>query len=69
MTSKEKRKNKGKREHPSISPSDTNKTIDDIIRGKEREELVKELNAAGKLIRKIPKESWMQAIRESRDER
>lgn len=53
-----------------ISPSDIiKKAVDDAIREKKREKLIKEMNEAGKLIRNIPKESWVQAIRESRDER
>ena len=43
--------------------------VDDTNRDEKRKELIKQSNEAGKLIRKVPKEKWVQAIRESRDER
>jgi antitoxin component of RelBE/YafQ-DinJ toxin-antitoxin module len=65
----EKRK-KEEMEQLGISPSDIiKKAVDDAIREKKRKKLIEDLNEAGKLIRKIPKERWVQAIRESRDER
>ena len=53
-----------------ISPTKViRKAIDEAIRENDRERLIKEMNEAGKILRKVSKEEWVKAIRESRDER
>ena len=53
-----------------ISPSDViKKALQDAVREKKRERLIKDMKEAGKILRKVPEEEWIQAIRESRDER
>lgn len=70
ISAKIEKSKKEEMEQLGISPSDViKKAVDDAIREKKRKKLSEDLNEAGKLIRKIPKERWVQAIRESRDER
>jgi antitoxin component of RelBE/YafQ-DinJ toxin-antitoxin module len=70
VSAKIEKSKKEEMEQLGISPSDViKKAVDDAIREKKRAKLIDEMNEAGKLIRNIPKESWVQAIRESRDER
>ncbi|MDP2900902.1 MAG: hypothetical protein Q8O47_08035 [Candidatus Bathyarchaeota archaeon] len=70
VSAKIEKSKKEEMEQLGISPSDIiKKAVDDAIRERKRQKLIKEMNEAGKLIRNIPKESWVQAIRESRDER
>jgi antitoxin component of RelBE/YafQ-DinJ toxin-antitoxin module len=70
VSAKIEKSKKEEMEQLGISPSDIiKKAVDDAIREKKRKKLIEDLNEAGKLIRKIPKERWVQAIRESRDER
>lgn len=70
VSAKIEKKKKDEMEQLGISPSDViKKAVDDAIREKKRAKLINEMNEAGKLIRNIPQERWVQAIRESRDER
>ncbi len=70
VSAKIEKSKKEEMEQLGISPSDIiKKAVDDAIRERKRQKLIKEMNEAGKLIRNIPRESWVQAIRESRDER
>jgi ribosomal 50S subunit-associated protein YjgA (DUF615 family) len=70
VSAKIEKSKKEEMEQLGISPSDIiKKAVDDAIREKKRERLIREMNEVGKLVRHIPKESWVQAIRESRDER
>jgi antitoxin component of RelBE/YafQ-DinJ toxin-antitoxin module len=70
ISAKIEKSKKEEMEQLGISPSDViKKAVDDAIREKKRARLIDDMNEAGRLIRKIPKERWVQAIRESRDER
>jgi antitoxin component of RelBE/YafQ-DinJ toxin-antitoxin module len=70
VSAKIEKSKKEEMEQLGISPSDViKKAVDDAIREKKRAKLIDEMNEAGKLIRNIPQERWVQAIRESRDER
>jgi ribosomal 50S subunit-associated protein YjgA (DUF615 family) len=70
VTAKIEKSKKEEMEQLGISPSEViKKAIDEAIREKKRARLIREMNEVGKLVRHIPRESWVKSIRESRDER
>ena len=57
-------------ERLGISPSEViKKALDEAILEKKRQMAIDDLNEAGKLLKKLPEESWVKAVKESRDER